>query len=157
MSLVHSITTLSDSPIKSSSEAYKMAQPASETANNGPSASELAPPPSSSSDGPENAGPSKSELKRRAKEAEKAQKAAERAAREAEEKKKREAAAGVDLASQNYGKLPLHQSQERPGGLVAAPELRCRPDMAEVCQRNEGHGGAACHFPRKNAQFEATE
>jgi aspartyl-tRNA synthetase len=50
-----------------------------------------------------------------AKEAEKAKKAAERAAREEEEKKKREAAASVDNASQNYGKLPLHQSQEKNG------------------------------------------
>ncbi|GMK53643.1 hypothetical protein CspeluHIS016_0102290 [Cutaneotrichosporon spelunceum] len=61
------------------------------------------------------AGPSKSELNKRAKEAEKAKKAAERAAREEEERKKREAAAAVDNASQNYGKLPLHQSQERLG------------------------------------------
>lgn len=60
-------------------------------------------------------GPSKSELKRRAKEEEKAKKAAERAAREEEEKKKREAAAAVDHASQNYGKAPLHQSQEKTG------------------------------------------
>ena len=62
-------------------------------------------------------GPTKGELKRRAKEAEKAKKAAERAAKEEEEKKKREAAASVDNASQNYGKLPLHQSQERNGAL----------------------------------------
>ena len=61
------------------------------------------------------AGPSKGELKRRAKEKEKARKAAERQAREEEEKRKREAAASVDYASQNYGKLPLHQSQDRPG------------------------------------------
>jgi hypothetical protein len=61
------------------------------------------------------AGPSKSELKKRAKEAEKAQKAAERAAREEEEKRKREEKAAQDSASQNYGKLPLHQSQERNG------------------------------------------
>lgn len=60
-------------------------------------------------------GPSKSELKKRAKEAEKAQKAAEREAREAEEKRKREAVPSVDNASQNYGKLPLHQSQDRHG------------------------------------------
>jgi aspartyl-tRNA synthetase len=61
------------------------------------------------------AGPSKSELKKRAKEAEKAKKAAERLAREEEERKTREAAASVDNASQNYGKSPLHQSQERSG------------------------------------------
>lgn len=61
------------------------------------------------------AGPSKSELKKRAKEAEKAKKAAERAAREEEERKKREAKESEDTAKQNYGKLPLHQSQERNG------------------------------------------
>ena len=68
-------------------------------------------------------GPSKSELKKRAKEAEKAKKAAERAAREDEERKKREAAASVDNASQNYGKLPLHQSQDRTG--ESYPEQIC--------------------------------
>ncbi|WWC70635.1 aspartate-tRNA(Asn) ligase [Kwoniella pini CBS 10737] len=61
----------------------------------------------------EAAGPTKGELKRRAKEAEKAKKAAERAAREEEERKKREAKEAQDDAKQNYGKLPLHQSQER--------------------------------------------
>ncbi|WWC62427.1 aspartate-tRNA(Asn) ligase [Kwoniella dejecticola CBS 10117] len=61
----------------------------------------------------EAAGPTKGELKRRAKEAEKAKKAAERAAREEEERKKREAKEAQDNAKQNYGKLPLHQSQER--------------------------------------------
>ncbi|RSH89279.1 aspartate--tRNA ligase dps1 [Saitozyma podzolica] len=61
------------------------------------------------------AGPSKSELKKRAKEAEKAKKAAERAAREEEERKAREAKESLDNAKQNYGKLPLHQSQERNG------------------------------------------
>ncbi|OWZ53744.1 aspartate-tRNA(Asn) ligase [Cryptococcus neoformans 125.91] len=64
---------------------------------------------------PAPAGPSKSELKKRAKEAEKAKKAAERAAREEEERKKREAKESEDHAKQNYGKLPLHQSQERNG------------------------------------------
>ncbi|WVQ91636.1 hypothetical protein IAS59_005437 [Cryptococcus gattii] len=64
---------------------------------------------------PAPAGPSKSELKKRAKEAEKAKKAAERAAREEEERKQREARASEDTAKQNYGKLPLHQSQERNG------------------------------------------
>lgn len=61
------------------------------------------------------AGPSKSELKKKAKEAEKAKKLAERLAREEEERKKKAAADSVDNASQNYGKLPLHQSQERLG------------------------------------------
>lgn len=64
---------------------------------------------------PAPAGPSKSELKKRAKEAEKTKKAAERAAREEEERKKREARESEDTAKQNYGKLPLHQSQERNG------------------------------------------
>ena len=61
------------------------------------------------------AGPSKSELKKRAKEAEKARKAAEREAKEEEERQRRAAADAVDNATQNYGKQPLHQSQERTG------------------------------------------
>lgn len=60
-------------------------------------------------------GPSKSELKKRAKDAEKARKAAEREAKEEEERQKRAAADAVDNAVQNYGKQPLHQSQERTG------------------------------------------
>lgn len=69
------------------------------------------------------AGPSKAELKRREKEALKAQKAALVAAKLEEEKKKREAAASVDNATQNYGKLPLHQSQERNGELPVRAKL----------------------------------
>lgn len=61
------------------------------------------------------AGPSKSELKKRAKAEEKAKKAAAAAAKLEEERKKREAADSVDNASQNYGKQILHQSQERLG------------------------------------------
>lgn len=61
------------------------------------------------------AGPSKSELKKRAKAEEKAKKAAAAAAKLEEERKKREAADSVDNASQNYGKQALHQSQERLG------------------------------------------
>ncbi|WVQ65914.1 aspartate-tRNA(Asn) ligase [Kwoniella botswanensis] len=72
-----------------------------------------APAPTQAGEGETPAGPSKSELKKRAKEAEKAKKAAERAAREEEERKKREAKEAEDHAKQNYGKLPLHQSQER--------------------------------------------
>lgn len=72
---------------------------------------------------PSAAGPTKGELKRRAKEAEKAKRAAEVAAKQEEEKRKREAAASVDNASQNYGKLPLHQSQERNGELDGGFEL----------------------------------
>ncbi|KAG8733689.1 aspartate--tRNA ligase dps1 [Ceratobasidium sp. 423] len=63
-------------------------------------------------------GPSKNALKKAAKEAEKAKKAAERAAKEAEQAAAR-AAADVDYAEQNYGKLPLNQSQERPGRVRA--------------------------------------
>ena len=77
-------------------------------------------------------GPSKSELKKRAKEAEKEKKRLEREAKEAEQRAAREAADVVrsehrnlcfhllnavidvceqDYATANYGKLPLHQSQ----------------------------------------------
>ncbi|KAI0757052.1 aspartate-tRNA ligase [Daedaleopsis nitida] len=58
-------------------------------------------------------GPSKSELKKRAKEEEKARKAAEKAARQAELEAQK-AAAEVDYATEFYGKLPLNQSQSRP-------------------------------------------
>ncbi|KAG8905690.1 aspartate--tRNA ligase dps1 [Tulasnella sp. 403] len=60
------------------------------------------------------AGPSKNELKRLAKQAEKEKKAAEKAAKQAEQKAA-QAAAEVDYATQNYGVLPLNQSQERTG------------------------------------------
>ncbi|KAK7058916.1 aspartate--tRNA ligase dps1 [Paramarasmius palmivorus] len=62
----------------------------------------------------ENAVPSKSELKKRAKQAEKEKKAAEKAAKEQELAAQR-AAAEVDFAKDFYGPLPLHQSQSRPG------------------------------------------
>ncbi|KAG8954961.1 aspartate--tRNA ligase dps1 [Tulasnella sp. 424] len=58
--------------------------------------------------------PSKNELKRLAKQAEKDKKAAEKAAKQAE-LKAAQAAADVDFAAQNYGALPLNQSQERTG------------------------------------------
>ncbi|KAI0932270.1 hypothetical protein AcW1_000562 [Taiwanofungus camphoratus] len=58
-------------------------------------------------------GPSKNELKKRAKEAEKAKKAAEKAARQAELEVQK-AAADVDFATEYYGKAPLNQSQSRP-------------------------------------------
>ncbi|KAI0347997.1 aspartate-tRNA ligase [Trametopsis cervina] len=58
-------------------------------------------------------GPSKSELKKRAKEAEKAKKAAEKAAKQAELAAQK-AAAEVDYAEAFYGKEPLNQSQSRP-------------------------------------------
>ncbi|KAI0078929.1 aspartate-tRNA ligase [Panus rudis PR-1116 ss-1] len=64
-------------------------------------------------EGGEPKGPSKNELKKRAKEAEKAKKAAEKAARQAELEAQK-AAADVDYATEFYGKLPLNQSQTRP-------------------------------------------
>lgn len=69
------------------------------------------------------AGPSKSELKKRAKAEEKAKKAAAAAAKLEEERKQREAADSVDNASQNYGKQPLHQSQERLGMSITVLHL----------------------------------
>ncbi|EEB89760.1 hypothetical protein MPER_12111, partial [Moniliophthora perniciosa FA553] len=63
---------------------------------------------------PAEGAPSKSELKKRAKEAEKAKKAAEKAARQ-QEIAAQQAAAEVDFAQDFYGALPLHQSQSRPG------------------------------------------
>ncbi|PPR06898.1 hypothetical protein CVT24_011588 [Panaeolus cyanescens] len=61
----------------------------------------------------EDKGPSKSALKKAAKEAEKKKKAEERAAKLAEEAKKREESE-VDVAAGLYGPLPLNQSQSRP-------------------------------------------
>ncbi|KAG6842609.1 hypothetical protein C0991_000135 [Blastosporella zonata] len=58
------------------------------------------------------AGPSKSELKKRAKAAEKEKKAAEKAAKQAEIAQQN-AAAEVDFATEFYGALPLNQSQTR--------------------------------------------
>ncbi|KAH9944432.1 aspartate-tRNA ligase [Epithele typhae] len=68
-------------------------------------------PPAEGTDGPK--GPSKNELKKRAKEEEKARKAAEKAAKQAEADAQK-AAADVDYATEFYGKLPLNQSQSRP-------------------------------------------
>ncbi|TCD71479.1 aspartate--tRNA ligase dps1 [Steccherinum ochraceum] len=65
-------------------------------------------------EGAEAKGPSKSELKKRAKEAEKAKKAAEKAAKQAELEAQK-AAADVDFATEFYGKAPLNQSQSRTG------------------------------------------
>ncbi|KAK1232669.1 aspartate--tRNA ligase dps1 [Marasmius sp. AFHP31] len=62
----------------------------------------------------EQTGPSKSELKKRAKAAEKEKKAAEKAAKQAE-LAAQQAASEVDFATDFYGALPLHQSQSRPG------------------------------------------
>ncbi|KAJ8502859.1 hypothetical protein ONZ45_g11381 [Pleurotus djamor] len=61
----------------------------------------------------EQTGPSKSELKKRAKQAEKERKAAERAAQQ-KELAAQQQAAEVDFAVDFYGKLPLNQSQSRP-------------------------------------------
>lgn len=58
------------------------------------------------------AGPSKSELKKRAKQAEKEKKAAEKAAKQKELDAQKQAAE-VDFAAELYGKLPLNQSQTR--------------------------------------------
>ncbi|TFK77047.1 aspartyl-tRNA synthetase [Pluteus cervinus] len=63
--------------------------------------------------GDETAGPSKNELKKRAKAAEKERKAAEKAQKQKEESEK-QAAAEVDVAAEFYGPLPLNQSQSRP-------------------------------------------
>ncbi|KAI0274655.1 hypothetical protein BC834DRAFT_946323 [Gloeopeniophorella convolvens] len=64
-------------------------------------------------------GPSKNELKKRAKAAEKEKKAAEKAAKVAEQLREKAAAeereAQLDFAVEFYGKLPLNQSQSRPG------------------------------------------
>ncbi|KAI0067676.1 aspartyl-tRNA synthetase [Artomyces pyxidatus] len=63
-------------------------------------------------------GPSKNELKKKAKAAEKEKKAAEKAAKLAEQERARAAAeeqeAQNDVSSEFYGKLPLNQSQARP-------------------------------------------
>lgn len=63
--------------------------------------------------------PSKNELKKRAKAAEKERKAAEKAAKLAEQQREKAAAeereAKNDFAREFYGKLPLNQSQSRPG------------------------------------------
>ncbi|KAI0304871.1 aspartyl-tRNA synthetase [Russula brevipes] len=63
--------------------------------------------------------PSKSELKKRAKAAEKERKAAEKAAKLAEQQREKaeaeEREAQLDFSRDFYGKLPLNQSQSRPG------------------------------------------
>ncbi|KAI0257542.1 aspartate-tRNA ligase [Lactifluus subvellereus] len=63
--------------------------------------------------------PSKNELKKRAKAAEKERKAAEKAAKLAEQERARaeaeEREAMLDFAAEFYGRLPLNQSQSRPG------------------------------------------
>ncbi|KAF8168047.1 hypothetical protein B0H34DRAFT_684017 [Crassisporium funariophilum] len=71
------------------------------------------PPSEPSQEQPGEAGPSKSELKKRAKAAEKEKKAAEKAAKQ-QEMAQQKADAEVDFAEQYYGALPLNQSQSRP-------------------------------------------
>ncbi|KAF8807456.1 aspartate-tRNA ligase [Phlegmacium glaucopus] len=61
----------------------------------------------------EETGPSKSELKKRAKAAEKEKKAAEKAAKQ-QEIAQQKADAEVDFATEFYGDFPLNQSQSRP-------------------------------------------
>ncbi|TFK57233.1 aspartyl-tRNA synthetase [Heliocybe sulcata] len=70
-------------------------------------------PPTPPPEGTEAKGPSKNELKKRAKEAEKAKKAAEKAAKQAE-LQAQQASTEEDFAKDNYGKLPLNQSSSRP-------------------------------------------
>ncbi|KIJ68384.1 hypothetical protein HYDPIDRAFT_165245 [Hydnomerulius pinastri MD-312] len=74
-------------------------------------------------------GPTKSALKKAAKEAEKAKKKAEKEAK-AKELEQARAAAEVDDAADKYGKLPLHQSQSRPG--------RKRTDLSTLSAQNDG-------------------
>ncbi|KAF9460844.1 hypothetical protein BDZ94DRAFT_1291011 [Collybia nuda] len=62
---------------------------------------------------PDATGPSKSELKKRAKALEKEKKAAEKAAKQ-QEIAQQQAAAEVDFATEFYGNLPLNRSQSRP-------------------------------------------
>ncbi|KAF9270270.1 aspartate-tRNA ligase [Marasmius fiardii PR-910] len=76
---------------------------------------------------PATEGPSKSELKKRAKAAEKEKKAAEKAAKQAELMTQK-AAAEVDFATEFYGLLPLHQSQSRP--------RKPRADVASLSSRD---------------------
>ncbi|KAJ3479937.1 hypothetical protein NLI96_g8720 [Meripilus lineatus] len=78
-----------------------------------PKPTTTAPPEDQSVETGEAKGPSKNELKKRAKEAEKARKAQEKAARQAELERQK-AEAEVDFASEFYGKQPLNQSQSRP-------------------------------------------
>ncbi|KIK06941.1 hypothetical protein K443DRAFT_673834 [Laccaria amethystina LaAM-08-1] len=65
-------------------------------------------------DQPQNAGPSKSELKKLAKAAEKEKRAAEKAAKQQELAAQQKAEADIDCAANLYGALPLNQSQSRP-------------------------------------------
>lgn len=72
---------------------------------------EQTPPPAPAAEG--ESGPSKNELKKRAKQAEKDKKAAEKAARQAE-LAAQQTASQDDFSKENYGVLPLNRSQSRP-------------------------------------------
>ncbi|KAF8760292.1 tRNA synthetases class II (D, K and N) [Rhizoctonia solani] len=98
-------------------------------------------------------GPSKNALKKAAKEAEKAKKAAERAAKEAEQAAAR-AAADVDYSEQSYGKLPLNQSQERPGRLRAQiSTFNASKDGENVILRARVHTSRAQDRVEANGQM----
>ncbi|EKM60997.1 uncharacterized protein PHACADRAFT_247281 [Phanerochaete carnosa HHB-10118-sp] len=74
-------------------------------------------------------GPSKNELKKRAKDAEKAKKAAEKAAKQ-KELEAQKAAADEDYAVASYGKESLNQSQSRP-----------RRQRVQICSLNPSMDG----------------
>ncbi|KAH7883642.1 aspartyl-tRNA synthetase [Phlebopus sp. FC_14] len=74
-------------------------------------------------------GPTKSALKKAAKEAEKAKKKAEKAAK-AKEAEQAKLAAEEDCALGKYGKLPVHQSQSRPN--------RTRTDISTLTASSDG-------------------
>ncbi|KZS93446.1 aspartate-tRNA ligase [Sistotremastrum niveocremeum HHB9708] len=106
-------------------------------------ASEPVEPTPTSAGGDTPAGPSKNELKKRAKEEEKKKKEAEKLARQAELAKAK-AAAEVDFAEQNYGKLPLNQSQERLGRTrVAISTLNASSEGQTVLLRARVHTSRA--------------
>ncbi|KAJ9092749.1 hypothetical protein QFC19_008601 [Naganishia cerealis] len=93
---------------------------------------------------------SKGEIKRREKEAAKAAKAAERAAKEQAAKEKKAAEEANDTAAENYGKLPLHQSQERSGrtrlsfeSLMSADAASQYPESETVIIRARVHNARA--------------
>ncbi|KAL0951109.1 hypothetical protein HGRIS_007846 [Hohenbuehelia grisea] len=86
-------------------------------------------PPADQGAGDAPAGPSKNELKKRAKQLEKEQKAAEKAAKQKELAAQREAAE-VDYATEFYGKQPLNQSQTRTN--------RPRTQIASLSAANDG-------------------
>ena len=151
----------------------------------------VAAPPVDAAEGVEG-GPSKGELKKRAKEAEKERKRLEREQREAEQKAAKEAADVVrrfvlsvfacadlldgsalsrrsraeltrsqDYATQNYGMLPLNQSQEKTGALGATRASliaqgengrRSAPSPAVSSQASVSCCGHACTTPERKVR-----